>query len=108
MPYVEYELNKKYIAEFLCENKKKPEMKCNGRCHLKKQLKKVNDEEKKLPVPPLKIEKLTISLFCSNIKAVNFTIAEGTKTPYIENYQFIFNGRIFHPPKSRTSYIQNS
>ena len=53
MPFIEYEINKKYIAEVLCENMTKPEMKCNGKCHLKKQLKIANDEpeEQSSPVP---------------------------------------------------------
>ncbi|RMH65462.1 MAG: hypothetical protein D6677_02410 [Calditrichaeota bacterium] len=44
MPYIEYELNKAYIASTLCVNKDKPEMHCEGRCHLKKELQKVHDE----------------------------------------------------------------
>lgn len=35
-----YEYNKEYIAKNLCENRNKPEMKCCGKCYLKKQLKK--------------------------------------------------------------------
>jgi len=36
----DYLLNKDYIAKVLCVNRDKPEMKCNGKCHLAKQLKK--------------------------------------------------------------------
>lgn len=39
-PYVEYVLNQNYIAEFLCINKDKPELICNGKCHLMKQIEK--------------------------------------------------------------------
>ncbi len=39
-PYVEYFLNQDYIAEFLCINKEKPELECNGKCHLVKELEK--------------------------------------------------------------------
>ena len=39
-----YEINKEYIANNLCENKAKPKMHCDGKCHLAKELKK---EEKK-------------------------------------------------------------
>ena len=35
---VNYVVNKNYIAKNLCENRAKPKMKCNGKCHLKKQL----------------------------------------------------------------------
>ena len=39
-PYVEYVLNQDYIVEFLCSNKEKPELQCNGKCYLAKQLEK--------------------------------------------------------------------
>jgi hypothetical protein len=38
-------LNQTYIAENLCENRAKPQMECDGKCHLKKELKK--DDERK-------------------------------------------------------------
>lgn len=42
-----YEWNKAYIAEKLCINKLKPELKCEGKCYLGKQLKKAEEAEKK-------------------------------------------------------------
>lgn len=39
-PLVDYALNKEYISKNLCENRNKPKMNCNGKCHLMKQLKK--------------------------------------------------------------------
>lgn len=42
-----YQLNKSYIAKNLCENRDKPKMGCNGKCHLKKQLKKASQEQEK-------------------------------------------------------------
>ena len=41
LPYLEYAINYDYISTVLCENKDKPEMHCNGKCHLKKQIEKV-------------------------------------------------------------------
>lgn len=38
-----YELRKDYISRNLCENRDKPELKCCGKCYLKKQLRKVNE-----------------------------------------------------------------
>jgi hypothetical protein len=40
-----FNLNRDYIAKSLCENRDKPSKKCNGKCYLKKQLKKVDDTE---------------------------------------------------------------
>lgn len=42
-----YHLNKTYITNQLCENKKNPSLHCNGRCFLSKQLKKAEEGEKK-------------------------------------------------------------
>ena len=42
---VNYSVNKSYIAKNLCENRNKPKMKCNGKCHLKKQLAQAEKNE---------------------------------------------------------------
>lgn len=42
-----YQLNKAYIAANLCENRARPEMHCNGKCYLKKQLKKAGETQQK-------------------------------------------------------------
>lgn len=41
-PYLEYAINKGYIAAYLCENKESPELKCEGKCYLRKQIQKEN------------------------------------------------------------------
>lgn len=38
-----YELNKTYIAENICVNKNKPQLHCNGKCYLKKQLERTDN-----------------------------------------------------------------
>ncbi len=35
---IDYAINQNFIARTLCENKAKPEMHCNGKCFMKKQL----------------------------------------------------------------------
>lgn len=45
---VNYHVNKEFIAANLCENRDKPKMGCEGKCHLKKELAK---EEKKEQAP---------------------------------------------------------
>jgi hypothetical protein len=39
-PVLDYMLHKEQIASVYCENKNKPAMHCNGKCHLMKQIKK--------------------------------------------------------------------
>ena len=45
-PYINYSINKAEIIEKYCENKDKPVLKCEGKCHLKKQLVKAAESEK--------------------------------------------------------------
>lgn len=45
--YAGFEVNQKYIAEKLCENKNRPWMHCNGKCFLMKKLKLAEEKEKK-------------------------------------------------------------
>jgi len=42
-----YQLNIDYIIETYCINTDKPELKCNGKCHLSKQLKLTANEKSK-------------------------------------------------------------
>ena len=46
LPVLEYVVNYDYIVNELCENKSKPELKCNGKCHLMKELAKESESEK--------------------------------------------------------------
>jgi len=44
---VNYELNKNYISEKLCENTNNKNLKCEGKCYLNKKIKEQNDQENK-------------------------------------------------------------
>ncbi|WP_243389315.1 hypothetical protein [Avrilella dinanensis] len=43
LPLVEYVVFYDYIKNELCVNKDKPELKCNGKCHLMKEMAKASD-----------------------------------------------------------------
>jgi hypothetical protein len=53
VPYLNYCINYKYISTVLCENKNKPQMHCNGKCHLKKTIKTAAEEDSKSKAPTL-------------------------------------------------------
>jgi hypothetical protein len=93
MPFIEYEINKKYIAEVLCENKDKPMMHCNGKCYLKKQLKKANDipENEPLSSPSvINIRELITLLYERKLISLKQKSITKTVVTYIVNYQFLF------------------
>jgi hypothetical protein len=43
-PFIDYMINKEYIAKHLCIKKNVPENSCHGECYLHKQLQKSQDE----------------------------------------------------------------
>ncbi|SHK85265.1 hypothetical protein SAMN02746009_01660 [Hymenobacter psychrotolerans DSM 18569] len=46
---LDYQMHKESITRLFCVNKAKPELRCNGKCHLAKQLRKATDSESKAP-----------------------------------------------------------
>ncbi|NBB20860.1 hypothetical protein GVN20_15940 [Runella sp. CRIBMP] len=43
--YLDFELRKEYIIQHLCENRFTPQLHCDGKCYLAKQLHKVAEEQ---------------------------------------------------------------
>ena len=105
-PVVDYAINYDYIVDNLCENKDKPEMHCNGKCYLKKQLAEETTGKEKSPfsnkfyyseIPQFIIsEKLPEFkfAFCSEISS-----AEIGYKPNMNNS--LFSSKILHPPRLR-------
>lgn len=104
LPVVDYIINYDYISKVLCENKTKPELKCNGKCHLIKELAKVADNEK-----PISSDKKSYSsqeielLFCNEIAEISFRqIYFHNKTFIGDNYANLYfhsvSCSVFHPP----------
>ncbi len=94
-----YEINKNYITQTFCENKNKPQMHCNGQCHLNKQLQK-QEKNENTPVNPIK-DKNEIQLFCQ-WKDFLFADSETEKnnySPYLEKEITPPLSSAFHPPK---------
>ena len=56
---VNYELNQAQITARFCVNKARPQLRCNGKCHLAKQLRQAEDGGKKTP-PDLKRVKFEV------------------------------------------------
>ena len=99
-----YELNKDYIAKNLCENRDKPQMKCCGKCYLRKQLKKVDDNERPSKNTPTKVEKNEVVAFVlpALIPLSQGNAEFGTKSERTPVFQHLRHSAIpfpiFHPP----------
>jgi len=104
LPLVDYAVNYDYISEVLCINKDKPELQCNGKCHLKSELAKVNDDsstqdskentfgKRTLQVEFLENYNINVSLRFNEV----FLLEKNAF--YCLNYSFLFSNSIFHPP----------
>lgn len=83
-----------------CENKAKPQLKCNGKCQMTK---KVQEEEKKEQKNPgfkldLKSEICTIYSFVLSQSFLPVTIDQEYSLCHIPAIKNGFDSRIFHPP----------
>lgn len=98
LPFIEYEVNQSYIIANLCENNDKPEMKCNGACHLKKQIQEQTGEGEKESTILIDMEKLPVSV---ETQAIVLPIG----VPEIKSFSLLETlkkedhaSKIFHPP----------
>jgi len=96
---LDYQVNKDFIAEFLCVNKSKPQLQCNGHCYLKKNLKKADETEKKSAGQN---QKLDVTLFCQaffRIAPVTFSGLVHYQASQPSLYRFSTCRNLFHPPQ---------
>lgn len=95
-----YHLNKSYITENFCVNKANPEMHCNGKCHLKKELKESEQNEEKNPVSVKQFHEL---LLAYDNPGTDFLKPVALVTSLsVPSFDFIYADPckdIFHPPR---------
>jgi hypothetical protein len=101
-PVVEYVVNYEYISKVLCENKAKPMMHCNGKCHLMKELAKASDGENPKSSDKKGSNQLTEVLFFEEIKAFKINIfstnTKKTNQSYSDLYFYLNSDAVFRPP----------
>ena len=94
-----FEINQNYIKTTLCENKNKPEMHCNGKCFLAKQL---HDDEQPSKQDNASKERFEIQLFFVEAPN-NFSFAtnqECRQTPaYQHLHNYSFHAELLEPPR---------
>ena len=93
-----FALNRKYIAEKLCENRSKPQLGCLGKCFLKKQLKKAEEQEKKDATHSLRKADDLAVLGNAKQPVVFFTLLRTDHPTAIADLCTIEAPSIFHPP----------
>ena len=100
IPYLDYMIRKDSIIEKFCVNKAKPEMHCNGKCHLEKQIKKeTDDSQDHSPFQPQDKEEETIKYLPSvRTEQKLLLFRKLTKITYQKSYSFQYMSTIFHPP----------
>lgn len=97
-PFVAYAINQDYIVKFLCINKDKPEMQCNGKCHLYKEVEK---QQKEAPISlQISLEEYPIGFVrIVHLKKIKTATSEKEENHfYTKNYNFLFSKVVFHPP----------
>lgn len=102
---VNYIVNYNYIVTVLCENKDKPEMQCNGKCHLTKELAKEAGAEDKNPLNN-KTSKTEIPQYIISENISEYTFASETEIISFRNIGYkpnlnssLFTSKILHPPQ---------
>ena len=100
LTYAYYKLDPIGFIEVLCENKDKPELACNGKCHLTK-VSKSQDKEQNTPESIVDFRELT--LYHNSFVEFIFPSKPFTKKHnpkfYQNLYSFSNTNDCFHPPR---------
>jgi hypothetical protein len=95
-----YQLNKEAITQNYCENKDKPATKCQGKCYLKKQLKKAENQqqEEKTIVKQADWPLFILPLLLQSEDRSIYDHRDDQFPLFNEAYHFGYTAYIFHPP----------
>lgn len=97
--YAGFELNKKYIATTLCENRDKPQLHCNGKCYFMKRINQANEKEKNAERQAQK--NLFQEVFYATVTTNVFynQLIQLVITPYQYSDQSVSPDSIYQPPR---------
>lgn len=99
LTFAYYNIDPIGFIEALCENKDKPELKCNGKCELKKVTQSSRNNEK---APSQLIDFKDILLYKETPFSYSFrtTIIKNQNLfSYLNNYSYLQVNSSFHPPQ---------
>ncbi|WP_026990380.1 hypothetical protein [Flavobacterium subsaxonicum] len=102
MPVLEYILNYDYIVKELCVNKAKPQMHCNGKCHLMKELAKAAEKEKPASDKKVATQQAEVLFLTSTtnytFKALPVIFTQKNSVGYHNLYTSLISVAVFRPP----------
>ncbi|WP_346883479.1 hypothetical protein [uncultured Algibacter sp.] len=98
-----FELNIDYIIETYCINKEKPELKCNGKCHLATQLAKTSQDSSKGNTYLSLIYETFVPVYFQDYKSPDlFLDTSAIMAPnwsYVNLHKTIFFNCFYRPPQ---------
>lgn len=101
MPVVEYIVNYDYISTVLCENIDKPELQCNGKCHVSKELKQVLEHKAPVKTEKVALDFIPMGLYSSsNVYLLESELEGGVLLLYANSYSYLFSTVVLQPPIS--------
>lgn len=98
MPVYNYVVNYDYIVQNLCENRDKPELFCNGKCYLAKQLSKTDKESNQTIAKVISLDVFVPNDIFSFEKGSEYIPAIPFVSEFINLYHSRYIFTIFHPP----------
>lgn len=100
IPVVDYVVNYDYIKTVLCINKAKPQLMCNGKCYLGKELAKTNDAQStsKGKNQIQNILDLYLEPYILKVPIKLIFLIQNEFKLKINYYSFLFENQIIKPP----------
>lgn len=98
--YAYYYTDTAGFIESLCENKDKPEMQCNGKCHLKKVAQDNNANDDKVPFKDINFKEITLYVVKqATFSFINTTVKKNKISVYNNLYAYSIDTSLDHPPQ---------
>ena len=90
-----YFINQAEIIELFCINKEKPQLNCEGKCHLATQLTEVESDKENTPFAPNSVE--------SNLE-ISFSLLEDNITLKVKNNHTLIQNHLNYTPSTNDGY----
>lgn len=99
--FIDFQVNKAFIAEVLCINKDEPEILCSGKCYLNNQLEKTEDQQKDFPQSLKDKSELTLYFYEKEVLSESESIFRYHKTDFCNEIRVKSNylNRLLRPPQ---------